>query len=233
MEFLGDVVAWFADNWSGRSGVLFRTWEHVQLSALAVAIASALALAPGVVLGHLGRGGVAAVAVVNIGRAVPSFGIVALALPISIKLGLGLGFWPTLLALVALAMPPMFTNAYTGVRQIDPAIVEAARGMGMKGGQVLWGIEIPGAAPLILAAVRVSAVQVVATATLGALVAWGGLGRFIIDGFAQGNNVMVFAGGLLVALLAVATEGLFSVVERLVIPPGLRLDRSAVTRTAA
>lgn len=228
MEFLGDVLDWFAtaDNWTGTHGVLNRTWEHVQISAISVAIAAALALVPGVILGHLGRGGVFAVAVVNIGRAVPSFGILALALPVSIKLGLGLGFWPTLIALVALALPPMFTNAYTGVRQVDPALTEAATGMGMKGSQVLWDIELPSASPLIIAALRISSVQVVATATLGALVAWGGLGRFIIDGFAQGDRVMVFAGGLLVALLAVLTELAFSLAERLAIPKGLRISRT-------
>ena len=234
MEFLGDVVAWFseADNWTGDRGVLFRTWEHIQLSAISVAIAAGFALPPGIVLGRLGRGGIAAVAVVNIWRAIPSFGIVALALPISIRLGLGLGFWPTLIALVALALPPMFTNAYTGVRQVDPAMIEAGKGMGMTGPQVLWDIELPAASPLILTAIRVSSVQVVATATLGALVAWGGLGRFIIDGFAQGDRVMVFAGGLLVAILAVLTELFFSVVERVVIPRGLRIDRTPIARTA-
>ncbi len=228
MEFLGDVLEWFAtaDNWTGTQGVLHRTWEHIQLSAISVAVAAGLALVPGVILGHLGRGGVFAVAVVNIGRAVPSFGILALALPVSIKLGLGLGFWPTLIALVALALPPMFTNAYTGVRQVDPAMTEAATGMGMKGGQVLWNIELPSASPLIITALRVSSVQVVATATLGALVAWGGLGRFIIDGFARGDNVMVFAGGLLVALLAVLTELSFSLAERIAIPKGLRVASS-------
>lgn len=230
MEFLGDVIEWFAtaENWTGGHGVLLRTWEHLQMSAVAVAVAATIGLLPGLVLGHLGRGGVLAVAVVNIGRAVPSFGIVALALPVSIKLGLGLGFWPTLLALVALAIPPMFTNAYTGIRQVEPAMVEAARGMGMRGAQVLRDIEIPSAAPLILTAVRVSSVQVVATATLGALVAWGGLGRFIIDGFATGDQVMVFAGGLLVAVLAVVTELAFSLLERLVLPRGLRDARIRV-----
>jgi osmoprotectant transport system permease protein len=230
MEFLGDVFEWFTttDNWTGTQGVIHRTWEHVQLSAISVAVAAGLALVPGVILGHLGRGGVLAVAVVNIGRAIPSFGILALALPVSIKLGLGLGFWPTLIALVALALPPMFTNSYTGVRQVDPAMTEAATGMGMKGGQVLWNIELPAASPLILTAIRISSVQVVATATLGALVAWGGLGRFIIDGFAQGDRVMVFAGGLLVALLAVLTELSFSIVERFAIPKGLRTARRDV-----
>jgi osmoprotectant transport system permease protein len=122
----------------------------------------------------------------------------------------------------------MFTNAYTGIRQVEPAMVEAAKGMGMKGGQVLREIEIPVAAPLILTAVRVSSVQVVATATLGALVAWGGLGRFIIDGFATGDQVMVFAGGLLVAVLAVATEVAFSLLERVIVPKGLRVARGRV-----
>jgi osmoprotectant transport system permease protein len=225
MEFLGDVIDWFAtaDNWTGTQGVIHRTWEHVQLSGISVAVAAGLALVPGVILGHLGRGGLLAVAVVNIGRAVPSFGILALALPVSIKLGLGLGFWPTFIALVALALPPMFTNAFTGVSQVDPAMTEAATGMGMKGSQVLWNIELPSASPLIIAALRISSVQVVATATLGALVAWGGLGRFIIDGFAQGDRVMVFAGGLLVALLAVLTEVSFSLAERFAIPKGLRV----------
>ena len=228
MEFLGEVFQWFttADNWVGTTGILNRTWEHVQMSAIAVAIAGVMAVPAGVALGHIGKGGVAAVSIVNIGRAVPSFGIVALALPITIKIGLGLGFWPTLLALIALALPPMFTNSFTGVHEVDSALVEAGQGMGMKGPEVLRIIEVPAASPLILAGVRISSVQVVATATLGALVAWGGLGRFIVDGFARGDEVMVFAGGLLVALLAVATEVFFNLVEKLVLPHGLRVART-------
>ncbi|MDH3425329.1 MAG: ABC transporter permease subunit, partial [Acidimicrobiia bacterium] len=228
MEFLGDVMAWFttADNWLGTTGILNRTWEHIYLSAAAVAVAGLIAVPAGVTLGHIGRGGVAAVSIVNIGRAVPSFGIVALALPITIKMGLGLGWAPTLLALVALALPPMFTNSYTGVHEVDSALVEAGRGMGMRGPEILREIELPAASPLILAAVRISSVQVVATATLGALVAWGGLGRFIIDGFARGDEVMVFAGGLLVALLAVLTEVFFSLIERVILPRGLQVARA-------
>ena len=228
MEFFGDVFAFFADgaNWAGEAGILNRTLEHVGLSAFSMAVAGLIALPPALFLGHTGRGGLFAVSVVNIGRAVPSFAIVALALPISINLGLGLGFWPTFLALVALALPPMFTNTYTGVREVDPGTVEAARGMGMTGGEILRGIELPLASPVILAAVRVASVQVVATATLGALVAWGGLGRYIIDGFSQGDNVEVFAGGLLVAVLAVVTELFFEVVERWAVPAGLRVAGS-------
>lgn len=228
MEFFSEVWAFFADgaNWIGDAGILKRTLEHVGLSAFSMAVAGLIAIPPALFLGHTGRGGFFAVSVVNIGRAVPSFAIVALALPISINLGLGLGFWPTFLALVALALPPMFTNTYTGVREVDPGTVEAARGMGMTEGEILRGIELPLASPVILAAVRVASVQVVATATLGALVAWGGLGRYIIDGFSQRDNVEVFVGGLLVALLAVATELFFEFVEKRAVPAGLRIGES-------
>ncbi|MFQ5948018.1 MAG: ABC transporter permease [Acidimicrobiia bacterium] len=231
MEFLADVIDWFttASNWTGTTGILNRLFEHVQLSAISVLAASAIAMPLGLILGHTGRGGFVAVSAVNIGRAVPSFAIVALALPITIELAKrfdfissGLGALPTFLALLALALPPIFTNTYTGIREVDRDMVEAARGMGMKERQILLRIEMPTASPIILAAVRVSAVQVVATATLGALVAWGGLGRFIIDGFAQQDNVEVFAGALLVALLAVLTEGFFALLERMVIPAGTR-----------
>lgn len=223
VDFLGDVLAWFLDgqNWSGASGIPSRVWEHVQISVLATVAAAAFALPLALWLGHVRRGGFFAVASVNIGRAIPSFAIMALFLPISIRLGLGLGFWPTMLALFALAVPPIFTNTYTAVRDVDPALVEAARGMGMTEGEVLRGIEAPMASPVILAAVRISAVQVVATAPLAALVAWGGLGRYIVDGFAVQDNVRVIAGGILVALLSVGTELLLGVAEKRVVPRGL------------
>lgn len=223
MELLGDLVAWFLDgaNWTGSSGIPNRVWEHVQISVLATIAAAAVAILPAMWLGHRRRGGFLAVAIVNVGRALPSFAIMALFLPISIRLGLGLGFWPTMLALFALALPPIFTNTYTAVREVDPALVEAGRGMGMTDGEVLRDIEAPMASPVILAAMRVSAVQVVATAPLAALVAWGGLGRYIVDGFAVQDNVRVLAGGILVALLSVGTELLLGAVERRVVPRGL------------
>lgn len=223
MEFIGDVIAWFLDgaNWTGPAGIPNRVWEHIQISALATAAAATIALPPAMWLGHKRKGGFLAVAIVNVGRAVPSFAIMALFLPISIRLGLGLGFWPTMLALFALALPPIFTNTYTAVREVDPALVEAGRGMGMTGSEILRAIEAPMAAPVILAAIRISAVQVVATAPLAALVAWGGLGRYIVDGFAVQDNVRVLAGGILVALLSVATELLLGTIEKRVIPRGL------------
>ncbi len=230
MEFLGDVLAWFLDpeNWKGPAGIPSRMWEHIQISVVATVAAAAVALPPALWLGHRRRGGFVAVAAVNIGRAVPSFAIMALFLPISIRLGLGLGFWPTLLALFALALPPIFTNTYTGVRDVDPALVEAGHGMGMTDGEVLRRIEAPMASPVILAALRVSAVQVVATAPLAALVAWGGLGRYIVDGFAVQDNVRVLAGGVLVALLSVTTEIVLGAVEKRVVPKGLTTTEEVI-----
>jgi osmoprotectant transport system permease protein len=232
MEFLGDLLAWFLDgaNWTGSNGIPNRMWEHIQISVVATAAATAVALPPAMWLGHRRRGGFLAMATVNIGRAVPSFAIMALFLPISIRLGLGLGFWPALLALFALALPPIFTNTYTAVREVDPALVEAGRGMGMTDREVLRGIEGPMASPVILAALRISAVQVVATVPLAALVAWGGLGRYIVDGFAVQDNVRVLAGGILVALLSIATELLLGSVEKRVVPAGLGRAAEVVTR---
>jgi osmoprotectant transport system permease protein len=215
-EFV-DYVS-IAENWWGRRGIATRVGDHVRISAVATAAATAIAVPPALWLGHIRRGGVAASAVVNIGRAIPSFAIVALALPISLRYGFGLGFWPTVIALVALALPPIFTNAYAGVAGIDPAIVDAARGMGMRGGEVLWRVETPNALPLLLTGLRISAVQVVATATLGAFVGFGGLGAFINEGFRQQDDGKLLTGAVLVAVLAIATELLFGVGQRLLTP---------------
>jgi osmoprotectant transport system permease protein len=233
--FLGDVLAWFAnpDNWTGASGILNRLREHVQITAAATVASAALGIPPALWLAHRRLGGTFVVAVVNIGRAIPSFAIVVLFLPISIRLGLGIGFWPTFLALLFLAVPPMFTNTYAGVAGVDPDLVEASRGMGMTGREVLVMVELPMASPVILAAVRVAAVQVAATATLGALVGWGGLGRFIVDGFATQDNVEVFAGAVLVAGLAIVLEVLLGWLERLVVPTTLQSRAESVETVVA
>ena len=235
IEFLGDVLAWFGnpDNWIGPSGILNRLREHVQLTAAATVAAAVLAIPPALLLGHRRLGGTFVVALVNIGRAIPSFAIVVLFLPISIRLGLGIGFWPTFLALLFLAVPPMFANTYTGVAGVDPDLVEASRGMGMTDREVLSQVELPMASPVILAAVRVATVQVAATATLGALVGWGGLGRFIVDGFSVRDNVLVFAGALLVAGLAIFLEVLLGWVERRVVPTTLQSRAEVVESVVA
>jgi osmoprotectant transport system permease protein len=228
IDFLVDVGRWFPENWSGGSGVVARTREHLELSAAALLTAAVIALPAAAWLGHTRRGGSAVVALVNIGRAMPTFGIVALALPVTMRLAdavpfisSGLGFAPIYIALVALALPPIFINAHVGVMSVDRDIVEAARAMGVTGRQVLTQVEVPMASPVILAGIRVTAVQVVATAPLGALVAFGGLGRFIIDGFATRDGVQIFSGAVLVAVIAGMTDAVFSLVERSVVPRGI------------
>jgi osmoprotectant transport system permease protein len=222
MSFLGRVVDWFttAQHWRGDFGIPQRVEEHLMLSAVSVAIAVVIALPVGVVLGHIGRGGFLAINVSNIGRAIPSFGLLVFAQQL-----FGIGNGPAYVALVALAVPPIVTNAYVAVREVDPEIKEAARGMGMSGPQQLLRVELPVAVPLVMAGVRTGAVQVVATATLAAIIAGGGLGRFIIDGLAVQDRVQLFAGAVLVALLSALTEVSLSLVQRLVTPAGLAHER--------
>jgi osmoprotectant transport system permease protein len=148
--------------------------------------------------------------------------LLALALPLAFSLKLGLGFWPTFLALVPLGIPPVLTNSFVAVHEVDRDVVEAARGMGFREDQVLRRVELPIALPIILAGVRNAAVAIVATATLGALVAGGGLGRYIVDGLARQEYERLFVGALLVALLAIATELAFGVAERVLVSAGVR-----------
>lgn len=230
MTFLASVLAWLANpvQWQGVNGIPTRVLEHVGISALAVAAALAIALPVGLLLGQSGRGGgFLAINVANIGRAMPSMAMLAVALPVAFALGLGLGFWPTFLAMVPLGIPPILTNSYVGVREVDRDVVEVARGMGMRWWQVLRLVELPIAAPLIIAGIRNAAVAIIATATLGALVAGGGLGRYIVDGLQSQVYERLFVGALLVALLAIATEVAFGVLERLIVSPGVRASQGS------
>ena len=229
MSLLVDTLRWFADpaHYQGSDAVQTRILEHLELSGLAVLVAAAIALPIGLYLGHTGRLAFIAVNVANIGRAIPSLALLAFALPLAAFLfGIqnGLGFWPTFLALVPLAIPPMLTNAYVGTRAVDRDVIESARGMGMGEFEILRRIEIPLALPLVLAGMRTSAVNVVATATLGALIAGGGLGRYIVDGLGLQEYDRLFAGALLVALLAILVEVAFGAVERRATSPGLRSE---------
>ena len=233
MTLLGDVVRWFADpaHYQGSDAVQTRILEHLEVSGLAVLVGVLIALPVGLYLGHTGRFGFVAVNVANIGRAIPSLAAIALAIPIAgtlLGVANGLGFWPTFLALIPLAVPPVLTNAYVAVRGVDRDVTEAARGMGLGEAGILRGIELPLALPLILAGIRTAAVNVVATATLGALVAFGGLGRYIVDGLALQEYDRLFAGALLVALLAIAVEVALGTFERAAVSPGIRVQRGAL-----
>ena len=195
-----------AEHWSGRNGILARTVAHLLVSVAAVAAGAILTVPLAIVLGHRRRGGVVAIAAVNLGRAIPSLAILALALPLSIRYGFGLGAIPTLVALTVLAMPPLFANTYIGFANIDTHLIDAAKGQGLTGGDIVRGVELPLATPLILTGVRVAFVQVLATAALGALVAFSGLGSFIVEGFAQFDNGKTLTGAVATSLLAITAE---------------------------
>jgi osmoprotectant transport system permease protein len=237
MELLTDVVAWFGqpDRWSFTSGrgVPFRTIQHLWVSVVATAIAIAVAVPPALSLAHRRKGEALASAVVNIGRAIPSFGLIVLFWLLATRVPwMGTGFWPLVLALVALALPPIFTNTYTAIREVDAATVEAARGMGYDERQVLSSIEVPLASPVMLAGIRLAFVQVIATTAIGAIVTnGGGLGRFVVDGFATGRagRAEVLAGALLLAGLTLLADGALSLLERRVVPAGVRGEASMAT----
>jgi osmoprotectant transport system permease protein len=229
MDVLSDLIRWLTapEQWSGPSGIPVRTVQHLWYSLLATAIAAAVALPIGIGVGHLGRGGLLAINLSNLGRAIPSLGIIILVFTL-----VGFGVIPVLVALTALAIPPIVTNSYVGMRSVDPDVREAAQGMGMTGWQVLWRVELPVAMPLIMAGIRTSTVQVVATATLAAYVGLGGLGRYLIDGLSQQVLAQVLGGAVLVALLSLATELVLGRVQTLVVSKGLA-ERSAEAAVGA
>lgn len=232
LDIVADVFAWLGDstNWSGSSGVLARLAEHTLLTVVSTVLAVVVALPVALWLGHIGRGGAIAINLSNIGRAVPTFAVLAL-LAVGV-LGTG-SFGPfgraglaTLAALLLFALPPIVTNSYVGIREVDRDMVEAARGMGMSGWEVFRRVELPLARPLIMTGLRLAVVQVWATATIAALVAGPGLGNIITQGFAFQDQAQVIAGALVVAVLALLLELIMAWLQRLSDP--LRSTRTAV-----
>jgi osmoprotectant transport system permease protein len=201
-------------NWTGSTGILFRLQQHVLLTLVAVGIAAAVALPLGMTLGHLGRGGTLAINITNVGRAIPTFAVLTL-LTLS---PIGIGYTATTIALILFALPPLVTNSYIGLREVDPELRDAARGMGMSGWQLFRRIELPLAMPLVMAGVRIAAVQVVATATIAALVGAGGLGRLVTDGLSNNNQGELLTGAIVVGLLALLVEGVLAAVQYRVDP---------------
>ncbi|MFF7356746.1 MULTISPECIES: ABC transporter permease [Streptomyces] len=214
MNTLTATWHWLADpaHWSGDDGVRHRLFQHLVLTVVCLVLSCLVALPVALVLGHLGRGGALAVNISNVGRAVPTFAVLVLLLLTPV------GRWgegPTVVALVLFAVPPLLTNAYVGMREVDRGVVGAARGMGMTGRQMLLRVELPLALPMVLNGVRIAAVQLVATATIAALAGGGGLGRIITAGFNLASTPQVVAGALLVAAFALVVEGVFELAERL------------------
>ena len=201
-----------------RELLLDKTWEHVELSVAALAVSVLIAVPLGVVLGHLHRGSFVAVNLANIGRALPTLVVIAVGFAL-----LGIGFTTVLVGLVVLAVPPILTNAYVAVDQVDADAVEAARGMGMKPRQVLWRVELPLALPLLFAGIRTAAVFVVATATIAAIAGGGGLGDILVNQASYRVEGLV-AAALCVSLLALAADALLGLVQRALTPAGLKQE---------
>ena len=221
---LQDIVAWFSDpaNWQGEDGLVNRLVEHGLLTVTATLVAVLLGLPLALWLGHVGKGGLLAVNVSNMGRAVPTFAVLLfLALgPIGTAYfgPFGRAGLATLVALVLFALPPIITNAYVAVREVPADVRQAADGMGMTGLQKFGRVELPLALPLVMSGVRLALVQVWATATIAALVAGPGLGRVITDGFFRSNYAKGIAGAVVVAAVALVLELVAGTVQRAVDP---------------
>jgi len=219
---MGETIDWLtsSEQWSGPDGIPARLLEHIWYSALGVVIAALIAFPAGLLIGHTGRGSLAANSMSNFWRALPTLGVVILVFRIE-----PLSIWPVIVALVVIAIPPILLNTEVGIRGIDPGIRDAARGMGMTGWQALWRVEVPLAMPLILAGLRSATGQVIATATIAAFVGLGGLGRYIIDGYSVRDIGEISGGAVVVALLALTVEGVFALLQRSLGPKEGRRQR--------
>lgn len=224
MTALRLTLQWFTDpvNWSGSDGVPVRLLEHLSYAGLGLLGALALALPLGLWVGHRRRGVTAGINIANIGRAIPTIGLV-----FGLVTSFGIRLWTVIVALIAIGLPPIFTNTVVGIGEVDPEVRDAARGMGLSDRALLLRVELPIAVAVVLAGVRTSAVQIVATTTFAAFAGFGGLGVYIRDGFGQRKTGEIIAGALLVAALSLLTEFVLARVQKAATPRGLRLRAAA------
>ena len=239
MNIISETAIWLTDpaNWSGPNGIPLRLGEHIALSAASLAVALAIALPIGLWIGHTGRHASFAVNSANLWRALPSLAVIAIVLPLTAPIDPELGFkvYPTVVAMVVLGVPPILVNAYAGLTEVDRDLLEAARGQGMSERQILWRVELPLAMPVIVTGVRSAAIQIVATATLGAIFGFGGLGHYLVIGFATistGGLGQMIGGAVLVAGLVIATDIVFAVLQRALTSGGLVPHRAGSTASA-
>lgn len=211
METLTATLHWLIqpNHWSGDTGILLRLREHLWYVLISMAIASAIALPLGVMLGYWRKGAFLVINLFNIGRAIPSLGLILLCIIL-----FGFNDVPVFLALVALSIPPILTNTWVGIYHADRTLCDAAIALGMTPLQSLWQLRIPLVMPLIFAGIRTALLQLIATAVVAAYAGLGGLGRFLIDGLGQRDMPQVIAGSLVVTLLAIACEALFSLIGK-------------------
>lgn len=230
MEILVEAWQWATEpgraSWTESGGIPYRVVQHVWLSLTAIIAAVAIALPPALYLSHRRKAEALASGLVNLGRAIPSFGLIVVFFVLALRVEwVGTRHFPLVIALIALALPPIFTNAYTAVREVDPATVEAARGVGYREGEILRQVELPLASPVILAGIRIAFIQVIATVAIGAIVTnTGGVGYFIVLGFAGGADDLgiALAGAILLAVITLAADVLYTRLERRITPPGVR-----------
>ena len=231
------VVAFLIDpaNWQGTTGIPNRLLEHLVISGLSIAVATLIAVPIGLYVGHTNRGAGLAINLANIGRAIPSYAMMVIPLPLTLSPapvlgydpGFGLTFLPIFLAMTFLAIPPLLVATYAGLRSVDRDLIEAGRGMGLRERQILARIELPLASSIIVGGFRTATLQVIATATIGAILSGGGLGRFIFDGLNQGlaGRSSIYAGAILVAGLAIGVDLVLAFVQRRLTPVALRVAR--------
>lgn len=226
------VFEWLLDpeSWTGTNGILESLAETVVLCAVVMGVAIITMVPLAAWLAHTRRGEVSVSWLVSLSRAIPTFAVAGLLVPISLRSGWGFEPWPIFIALLLLALPPIFLNTYAAIRQVDPAAVDAARAMGYNEANVLFRVELALAASVILAGVRVAAVTVVATEPIRAFLGGDGLGRYVRDGLGQNNDGLVVAGAVLVAGLAGMTVLFFRSMERVALPEGVRRLATTTTR---
>ena len=236
---MNDLFTWLTEgsHWSGEDGIPQRLLEHLTYSGIAVLIAAVIAIPLGLYVGHTGRGRFVVVNVAGAARAIPSLGLLFISvLWVGPRLSGDAAFVvPCEIVLVVLAIPPILAGAYSGVEEVDAAARDAAKGMGMRDFEVLTEVELPCALPLIFSGLRSGTLQVVATATIAATAGLGGLGRFLIDGLSVRDFGQMASGAVLVAVLALAVDVVFAVVQRFMVSPGLtgRIGARRPTETLA
>ncbi|QIB07864.1 ABC transporter permease [Pseudomonas fluorescens] len=214
MNMIASVYHWFSlpENWLGENGILTRLAEHIYYVSLSITIACTIALPLGVFMANYRKGANLAIGVFNLGRALPSLGIVILAIMV-----IGYETSTVIIALVVMSIPPILTNTYVGIDQVDSSLKSAATSMGMRRWQTFIQLELPLAFPLIFSGFRSALVQLIATATIAAYAGFGGLGRFLIDGLGRNDTPQIIGGALVVSALAIVSEWLCSTIETLMV----------------
>jgi osmoprotectant transport system permease protein len=228
MSYFLEAFAWIFDpaHFAMENGIGPRIADHLFYTGLTMLVALLVAVPLGLLIGHTGRGRQFVVMTTSAARALPTLGFLFFIILFS-----GLGLWPFVLVMVVLAIPPVLAGVYSGLEAIDRQTIDAARAVGMSEWQIVGRVEIPLALPLILGGIRSGTLQVIATATIAGWVGLGGLGRFLVEGFAYRDYTIAIVGAILVTALALIVDGVFALIQRLVVPRGVSRGMARTTET--